>query len=237
VLYISKEKKAMCNDENGLTIDSRIKYLSNLLLVQTVNCTRLQSQLAEKDSALIEKRNKILGLKHLLEHEKITGLFTRYYFDLHADKAVSRTRERRSLDGGRTLAVVMIDLDFFKTVNDTFGHHSGDEVLYVFGDIIRQRLRGKEDIGCRWGGDEFALLLQGVTKEYTEKIVGGLKVALEKADFSFNHGLHKEKQVHPTFSYGIAMQTREKESFPALLQMADRAMYESRKECRKGCCR
>jgi diguanylate cyclase (GGDEF)-like protein len=127
----------------------------------------------------------------------------------------------------------MIDLDFFKAVNDTFGHHSGDEVLYTFGDIIRQRLRGKEDIGCRWGGDEFVLLLQGVTKEYTERIVNELKIALEKADFSFNHGRSNEEQVHPTFSYGIALQTYEKESFPALLQMADRALYERRKVCRR----
>jgi diguanylate cyclase (GGDEF)-like protein len=227
----------MCNgnDENGLAIHSRITNLGSLLLAQTVDCMRLQSRLAEKDSALIEKRNKIRWLEYQLEHDEMTGLYTRHHLKSLIDKIV-RSRERRSPDSGRTLAVVMIDLRKFKQVNDMHGHHSGDEVLCKFGDIVRQRLRGRGDIGCRYGGDEFVLLLQGVNMVYTETIVKELKVALEKADFSFNHGLPPEEQIHPTFSYGIALQTHEKESFPVLLQRADRAMYESRKEC-NGCCR
>ncbi len=139
----------MRNDEQSLAAATEVKTLADLLVCQTVNYMNLYSQ-------IVEKNNQISGLKRLLEYEKMTGLFTRYYFEQQAEEMMSRTYEQRSLNSGRTLAVVMIDLDFFKVINDTFGHHCGDEVLCVFGGIIRQRVRSR-DIACRWGGDEFAL--------------------------------------------------------------------------------
>jgi diguanylate cyclase (GGDEF)-like protein len=222
------------NDENGkLAINTRIEDLNSLLMYQAVGNMLLQSQLAKKDRVLIEKRNEISGLRRRLERERTTGLFNRDYFEERVGDVLALSHERRSLDGEGAFAVAMIDFRFFKVINDRFGHHSGDEVLRTFGEIIRGYLRDKKDIGCRWGGDEFVLLLQGVTKDGAKSIVEELKVALEKADFSFNHGLPKEDQVHPTFSYGIAMQTHEKESFHALLQMADRELYESREVRRR----
>ena len=98
--------------------------------------------------------------------DSLTGLFNRRYMEETLERELKRAKRT-----GGSVAVIMMDLDHFKRYNDTFGHNAGDEILSALGDLVKGQIRG-EDIACRYGGEEFLLIIPGVTME----------VALERAE-------------------------------------------------------
>ncbi len=122
------------------------------------------------------------------------------------------------------LAVVMVDLDNFKVLNDLRGHDAGDEILRFAGDLLRQGLRD-QDLAIRCGGDEFVLILPGVTEEQA-RAVAARTVALF-AQRTKALGL----QPAPTMSAGIAtLRGHQPPDAQSLLQMADQALYEAKRQ-------
>jgi len=110
-------------------------------------------------------------------YDLLTGLFNRRAFDdlMHRELSL---RDRH----GHDLSLVMIDLDHFKAVNDTYGHHAGDAVLRDLADILREVCR-PSDLPCRWGGEEFACLLPQTDLENAAKVAERLRAAIEAHDF------------------------------------------------------
>jgi diguanylate cyclase (GGDEF)-like protein len=123
-------------------------------------------------------------------------------------------------------AVVMADLDFFKRLNDTMGHESGDRALKLFADTARGVVRDRDHV-VRWGGEEFAMLLPGANAERAAEVVARLRVALAQAHLLSGTPIF-------TASYGIADSTmaRDRET---IVRLADEALYRS-KQAGRDCC-
>ena len=123
-------------------------------------------------------------------------------------------------------AVVMADLDYFKRLNDTQGHESGDRALKLFADTARGVVRDRDHV-VRWGGEEFALLLPGANAERAAEVVGRLRAALAEA-----HLLSGTPVFTASFGISDSTMTRDRET---LIRLADEALYRS-KQAGRDCC-
>ena len=110
-------------------------------------------------------------MRNLSIRDQLTGLFNRRYMEEALQQELHRTRRNEA-----QLAVIMIDIDHFKQFNDNFGHDGGDAVLRALGEFFKKHVRGS-DIACRYGGEEFILILSPSTAEgarlHAEKIREG----------------------------------------------------------------
>ena len=126
-------------------------------------------------TSLVELALRLDLLTHDASHDALTGLLNRRSYELLLDQAVSRARRY-----GWPFALVVLDLDDFKVVNDRYGHAAGDAALRAVGAELRAALRGG-DVAARLGGDEFALLVVGVENVASlSPLLGRLKRALEQ---------------------------------------------------------
>jgi diguanylate cyclase len=146
-------------------------------------------------------------------HDSLTGLPNRELFRRTAEEALERGR-----DGGQG-ALVLIDLDHFKEVNDTFGHHAGDELLQVVGRRLRGSLR-TDDLVARLGGDEFAMVLpRGGGRHETLALLDRIRAELNEEVVLDGVPLRVEA------SFGVCFYPESAETVEGLLQHADAAMY------------
>jgi diguanylate cyclase (GGDEF)-like protein len=172
-----------------------------------------------------------LALSHLeLEDElrtqalrdALTGLFNRRYLDDVLTRELERCRRQ-----GETFTVAMLDLDHFKRMNDDFGHEAGDTVLRGFGALLLHWSRSS-DIACRYGGEEFTLLLQGSTPDDVLARLQDLLLRVEQMQIEF------EGRMLPaiTVSIGVAQATPDVPSGTELLSRADAALYQAKQQGR-----
>nr|WP_295969958.1 diguanylate cyclase [uncultured Bacillus sp.] len=159
----------------------------------------------------LQQKNK--ELNELATTDELTGLYNRYYIDQNIDKEI-----RRSDRYEEPLSLIILDLDFFKCVNDTFGHPVGDEVLKYIAEITRQVIR-KSDIIARIGGEEFAIFLPYCT-------INGALVVAEKIRKLLEHTEHPIAGI-VTASFGVA-ERRKKEGFYEWYKRADEALYRAK---------
>jgi len=157
--------------------------------------------------------------------DPLTGLFNRLGLELHAEQMWKRyLRERRKVE----LAVVFIDMDRFKELNDTFGHAFGDEALRVLGRTLKSALR-ETDIACRYGGDEFVLLMSGASHDGVLLVLDRLRQRFERAVRLLCEEQHKKCPTGASFSYGVSFATAETTNVAQLLGKADEAMYKNKR--------
>ena len=151
------------------------------------------------------------------KHDALTGLANREGLT----DAVAASLEAAHRDG-KDLAVLFLDLDDFKTVNDTFGHAAGDRLLKLAADRLRCALRAT-DVAARIGGDEFVVLAEGLTREQAAKLGQKLTDAITAA-YDLGDGVLAEIGM----SVGIAMVPEHGADAEALLAVADAALYEAK---------
>jgi diguanylate cyclase (GGDEF)-like protein len=163
-----------------------------------------------------------LNLRETLRHQSIrdslTGLYNRRYFQESLEREIRRVKRK-----GGSLAVMMIDLDRFKLFNDNFGHEAGDTLLRAFADLLRRRVRG-EDIPCRYGGEEFALILPEATLEATCARARELCQAVKELQPVY-------QDIHlgsVTASVGVAVYPEHGPSAEDIVRAADNALYHSK---------
>ena len=162
-----------------------------------------------------------LRLLYLADHDVLTGLPNRRLFLHRLCQGIARTR-----DSGGSLAVLFIDLDRFKQVNDVLGHDAGNQLLCEAAKRIRGSVRD-EDTVARLGGDEFTVLLEGVEVESRVSAVADrIRVELNRR-FPL-----AEREVYVSASIGIAVFPRDGESAEELLKRSDVAMYQAKKQGR-----
>jgi diguanylate cyclase len=182
------------------------------LLALRVEVQRLR--LALSLSRAREERNR-----HLAFHDPLTGLPNRLDFDHQSNRAVARHDS-----GGRAFALLYIDLDGFKAINDLYGHDIGDELLKVIASRLSHAVR-KGDSVSRHGGDEFACLLPSVANEaQATSIARKLQVAISAPN-----------QIGPLVvsirpSIGVALYPRDASTVASLLKAADQAMRWAKQE-------
>ncbi|GAB6044871.1 hypothetical protein JCM11957_04690 [Caminibacter profundus] len=162
----------------------------------------------------IKKQEKI---EFLAYHDTLTTLPNRVYLKEHLSmlaKLANRNNEK--------FAILYLDLDNFKMVNDTFGHESGDKLLIEVSKKIKEILR-ESDILSRIGGDEFIIVLYDISsKKVVEKVVDKIKKVLQEPFYI------KDSKIYVTFSIGGAIFPDDSKNIDELLQYADIAMYESK---------
>ncbi|TWI69943.1 PAS domain S-box-containing protein/diguanylate cyclase (GGDEF)-like protein [Pseudoduganella lurida] len=162
-------------------------------------------------------------LDHLAHHDPLTALPNRLLFNdrlLHAIQRAGRSQEQ--------LALLFIDLDRFKNVNDTLGHHVGDELLTKVASALSARLRDGDTL-ARLGGDEFVVLLEGVDGQYAATLVAEKLVAMFEQPFVV--GGH---ELFVTCSVGISLYPSDATDLNMLIRNADVAMYQAKARGRNG---
>lgn len=146
-------------------------------------------------------------------HDDLTGLHNRRYFNERLMDEVERAKRYKS-----EISLLLCDIDFFKNVNDTFGHPIGDEVLIWMGKIFRNRLR-KTDIIARYGGEEFMIVLLNTGKDKAFDIAEDLRRTVAESP------LPGKEKVKVSISIGISTLGVDAGSFDGLIRSADKALY------------
>jgi len=164
-----------------------------------------------------ERRRLREELSYQATHDPLTGLWNRRRFEEELLRLVGRARRYHE-----TAALLVLDIDRFKAVNDTFGHHVGDELITAVGQAISARVRGTDCV-ARLGGDEFAVLLLHVTREQA----GAIGEAIADAIRGVTVG--GDAAISVTASVGIAFIDQEAGDPQDVLVRADRAMYDARR--------
>ncbi len=153
---------------------------------------------------------KVTKLTHEIQVDSLTGAYKKSYFN---------SKLRKIIQHNENAVLVVVDIDNFKMINDTYGHQTGDEVLREFATLIQQNIRS-DDVFARWGGEEFLLLLQHTTLENAMRKVESLRVLVAE---------HSFKDIgHMTASFGVAWK-EESDDLHSILQRADKALYEAKK--------
>lgn len=164
---------------------------------------------------ITERRATMDRLRHLAEHDSLTGLYNRQYFNDALDRFVALAQRHHD----RTCACLYIDLDNFKYINDTLGHLEGDRLLIGIANTLQTRTR-KSDVLARLGGDEFALLLVDINKEQVKQVAEVYRAAV--ANHSF---VAQGKHIDTGCSIGVVMYEPDIENKDALLARADIACH------------
>lgn len=150
--------------------------------------------------------------------DALTGLHNRRYLESHlaalADQAALR---------GQPLSLMMLDIDFFKAVNDSYGHDAGDEVLREFAARIRKAIRGI-DLACRYGGEEFVVVMPETDLRVAALVAERLRRAVAGTPFAIEQGA---RRIDVTLSIGIAA-LEPHEQVAAALKRADQALYRAK---------
>jgi two-component system cell cycle response regulator len=153
----------------------------------------------------------------------LTGLHNRRYLDNHLKLLIDRATAR-----GRALSVCITDIDRFKLVNDTYGHDAGDVVLREFASRVRSAVRGA-DLACRYGGEEFVLVMPDTTPEMAAGVAERLRAIVESEPFQIPG---TDVALSVTASLGIAAMLPSGDTPDALLKRADNALYEAKRSGR-----
>jgi diguanylate cyclase (GGDEF)-like protein len=210
-----------------LRIESRPEPLDNGSIiwhgVQTDITESKQTERAFRDAnTLLENRlAEIEQLQDQLREQTIrdylTGLFNRRYLDETMEREIARSKRESIL-----LSVVMMDIDHFKGINDTYGHQAGDMVLIELGSLLNRYSR-TSDIACRHGGDEFMVVMPNASPDDALKRANEWRRAFARKRFSFN-----EQRFATTLSMGIASYPLHASSPKGVFQAADQALYQSK---------
>ena len=184
------------------------------IAVLSVKLAGLRQRLTEKNAALSVALEQI---RRLATSDDLTGLFNRRHM-----AELLRTESARQKRTGHSNSLALIDIDFFKRVNDEHGHASGDAVLKAFAQAASQALRGS-DVLSRWGGEEFLLLLPDTEVIEAQACVQRMREQVEALSLW---------QIHPalkvTFSAGVSI-TRGVETVEQAVERADQAMYQAKR--------
>ena len=148
----------------------------------------------------------------------LTNLFNKRYFLETLEKETARARRYH-----RPLSLIMIDLDHFKNVNDTYGHLAGDHILKELGELLRSRIR-REEIVVRYGGEELAILLPETGKDGAMKVAEQMRKRVEDHTFIF-----AGKKITITISAGVAELIETNYDFNGFIDVADERLYAAKK--------
>ncbi|MCG7337041.1 sensor domain-containing diguanylate cyclase [Sporosarcina sp. ACRSM] len=212
----------MTNDCVCVPMKRRYEYEQALLTIKKETDTRnrmKKKQIAELDRLrheLESKQNELLALNEELQRlaitDGLTGLKNRRYLHENLISNVALHAER-----SQPLSLLLIDIDYFKNINDNFGHMMGDKVLQGFGQLLKDASR-IDDIAARYGGEEFALILPKTDKLGALKIAEGIRSQVENANWDL-----------PTITVSIGAATSlAGDTENALQSRADRALYASK---------
>jgi two-component system cell cycle response regulator len=184
-------------------------------------CARVRTQLRRKIYA-DRLRSMVTNAVELAITDPLTGLHNRRYLDSHL-----RSLVERSAKAGKPVAVLAFDLDFFKGINDTYGHDAGDDVLREFSHRLKKSVRGI-DLVVRHGGEEFVVVMPETDSVHATIVADRLRQDVENEVFNTRAG----DAIPVTVSVGVSEFQGESDSADALMRRADQALYGAKREGR-----
>ncbi|MDB5536372.1 MAG: PleD family two-component system response regulator, partial [Devosia sp.] len=182
---------------------------------------RVRTQIRRHRYAL-ELRQSVSNTMALAVTDDMTGLYNRRYFDRHLGVMLGKAQAQE-----RDMAVMLLDIDHFKSVNDTHGHDIGDAVLKEFSLRLKRNIRGV-DLACRFGGEEFVVLMPDTDFRQAEAVAERVREAV--AERGFEVGTSRPLTV--TVSVGVTLQESLADTPETLIKRADVALYRAKREGR-----
>lgn len=225
----------ICNYFTGEDTKTLFVTTSFLKIKDSDECDTLGVAVVFSDiTELQELRNagvamsKIKHLNKQLERlsylDDLTGLPNRRYFN-----DIYRKEWRRAVRESDDLSLIMLDIDFFKQLNDTYGHQAGDECLAAIAQVLNKHMQRPGDMVSRYGGDEFTIILPRTDQQAAKRIAENLRLAVMELQISnpaSPHGI-------VTISLGLADEKPSQTSHPdSLLKAADEALYRGKSKGR-----
>lgn len=173
-------------------------------------------EIFSNNQSMLKMRRKVDQLERDVLRDPLTGIGNRIFIQMKIQSALNECRIHHIPFG-----ILFIDIDHFKSVNDTYGHHAGDQVIQNIARTLSAHLRGTDVCG-RWSGDEFVALLLDVEPASLYKIANKLRAMVAGSMVCF-----EEREIHVTASVGAAI-AREDDTVESLIERADRQMYSSK---------
>jgi len=231
---VVSELEQRCKDGSVISTEVVSSYLLDAEGVpQTIlGITRNVSERKAAETALRETNRQLharieeigrlqVALQELAVRDSLTGLYNRRYLDETLEREVSRARRE-----GNPLSLVMLDIDHFKKVNDTYGHQVGDEALRMLASTLLADIRA-EDVACRYGGEEFLILLPNMPLETAMMRAEAWRVAVEGLCVALGNF-----RITFTVSLGVAAYPEHGKTPDDLTRCADQALYRAKNDGR-----
>jgi diguanylate cyclase (GGDEF)-like protein len=184
---------------------------------------KVQERTLELNIALqeLEESNRELEEKNTLDD--LSGLYNRRFYD---QKILAEYR--RSKRNLTALSLVIIDIDHFKNVNDSYGHLAGDHCIALVGQYIKDSLKRSTDLGCRYGGEEFCLILPNTDALGAIALAEKLRLTISKSPFTY-----QDITIELTISCGVSTYQQQHDITPdTLFSVADQALYRAKQKGR-----
>ena len=175
---------------------------------------RLQFTVQDLNLEMQKRKDAILELQDLAITDPLTGIFNRR--KLHE---VLRYEIGRKYRYKSDLSIVMCDIDYFKKINDEFGHHAGDNVIKLITKLINKNIR-KPDIFARWGGEEFVILMPNTSIVSARMVAKKLQAAIASTQFP--------DVGRVTASFGVALFDSKTDTADTFINRSDRALYKAK---------
>ncbi len=172
---------------------------------------------------MIQKR---LEFEEMTKYDALTSLYNHQFFYTKLENEISRAKRYNSL-----ISLILIDIDYFKDVNDTYGHIAGDMILRELGQRLKKRAR-TTDYVCRYGGEEFTIILVETSINLAKSIAEELRLIIEEKPFLIKDG----QQVTITVSIGVSHYTEDAKDALTIFENADKALYEAKNSGRNRVC-
>lgn len=188
---------------------------NGLLRTSVESRTRLISLAADNLAMALVSLKLREALRNRSVRDPMTRLFNRRYMDETLIRELANCKR-----SNKPLGVIMIDIDHFKTYNDTHGHDAGDYVLVEIADIMRTKLR-EGDVACRYGGEELVMIILGASRDVTVERAELVRAAIEKHEFVYKG----RNLASVTASLGVAVYPDGGDTAATLLKTADTALY------------
>jgi len=182
---------------------------------------RIRTQLRRHRYAM-ELRESVSSTMQLAVVDEMTGLYNRRYFDRHLNLMLGKAGAQE-----RDMALVIFDIDHFKSVNDNYGHDAGDAVIREFANRLRRNVRGV-DMACRYGGEEFVVIMPDTGFEQAHAIAERVRSAVADDGFDIGGG----RAIKVTVSAGVSLNDADKDTPDSILKRADIALYQAKQQGR-----
>jgi diguanylate cyclase (GGDEF)-like protein len=215
------------SDEDGIPINLIPEYDAREIFALSATMNTMIESIRASKIALLEQHNQLRLQKNALQyqatHDALTGLANRVLFSERLEHAIKKSKERHS-----QMALLFIDLDHFKEINDSLGHEAGDEVLTGVTKRLHETIQN-EEVLARFGGDEFTVIIEGLQKTEDAMFLADkiLKVLSEPITVDHN-------ELYVGCSIGISLYPDNGDTPQDLLKYADAAMYAAKNEGRNN---
>ena len=217
---------AICDGEDNVRMIRGLEIGVNDYLMRPIDANELharaRTQIRKKRYA-DRLRDNVQQSIEMAITDGLTGLYNRRYMESHLGSLLEQAASR-----GKPLTILVLDIDFFKSINDSYGHDAGDDVLREFATRIRKSIRGI-DLACRLGGEEFVIVMPETDMAVATIVAERLRRRIASEAFGISQGA---KAIDVTISIGIATLDTADDTASTILKRADQALYRAKRDGR-----